>query len=146
MGKRLFVMALLLLVVISLVAQPVLGVAQVGGATWPLLLQALAPLLAAIATTLSVRLFRKMGIEIEESTIEPILTRIIEIIANVEAQKKHLTGAQKKEEVASIVRNVIPHHEQQLLVKKYGSLETAVQAAFERSSVSKKSSVRPVVK
>lgn len=143
--KRFVFTVLLAVLVVSLMAQaaaPVL--AQAGGLTIPNLLPLIAPLIVAIISPLLARLFKKMGIDIEESQIDPILMRLIEIIANVEAEKKGLSGAQKKEQVTSIARNVLPLHEQQLLVKRFGSLETAVQAAFERSSTAKKKSVRAV--
>lgn len=145
MGKRLFVMALLMLVVIGVAAQTVLGVAQ-AGVVLPKLAEIMAPLIVAMVTPLFVRLFRKLGVEIEESVIEPIIMQIIELIASVEANKQGLDGAQKKAMVTALVEQRLARRDQALLVRRYGSLETAVQAAFERSSTAKKSAVRAVVK
>jgi len=103
-----------------------------------LIAQAMAPLVVIIATPLITRLFKKLGIDIAESTLEPILMRIIEIIASVEQNKKNLSGAKKKELVTDMARSMISKADQKVLIKKYGSLETAVQAAFERSSVAVK--------
>ncbi len=129
--KTVFILALSLMVV-QIAAQ------TVAQNPLSLIAQALAPLVVIIATPLITRLFKKLGIDIAESTLEPILMRIIEIIASVEQNKKNLSGAQKKELVTDMARSMIPKADQKVLIKKYGSLETAVQAAFERSSVAMK--------
>lgn len=132
MYKRVFITLALVLMLAALAAQ------TVAQNPLSLIAQALAPLVVIIATPLITRLFKKLGIDIAESTLEPILMRIIEIIASVEQNKKNLSGAQKKELVTDMARSMISKADQKALVKKYGSLETAVQAAFERSSVSMK--------
>ncbi len=132
MYKRIFFTLVLVLTVAAMAAQ------TVAQNPLSLIAQALAPLVVIIATPLITRLFKKLGIDIAESTLEPILMRIIEIIASVEQNKKNLSGAQKKELVTDMARSMIPKADQKLLIKKYGSLETAVQAAFERSSTSLK--------
>lgn len=132
MYKRIFITLALVLMLAALAAQ------TVAQNPLSLIAQALAPLVVIIATPLITRLFKKLGIDIAESTLEPILMRIIEIIASVEQNKKNLSGAQKKELVTDMARSMISKADQKALVKKYGSLETAVQAAFERSSVSMK--------
>lgn len=132
MYKRIFITLALVLMLAALAAQ------TVAQNPLSLIAQALAPLVVIIATPLITRLFKKLGIDIAESTLEPILMRIIEIIASVEQNKKNLSGAQKKELVTDMTRSMLPKADQKALVKKYGSLETAVQAAFERSSVAVK--------
>lgn len=132
MYKRIFITLALVLMLAALTAQ------TIAQNPLSLIAQALAPLVVIIATPLITRLFKKLGIDIAESTLEPILMRIIEIIASVEQNKKNLSGAQKKELVTDMARSMISKADQKALVKKYGSLETAVQAAFERSSVSMK--------
>ena len=132
MYKRIFFTLILVLTVAAMAAQ------TVAQNRLSLIAQALAPLVVIIATPLISRLFKKLGIDIAESTLEPILMRIIEIIASVEQNKKNLSGAQKKELVTDMARSMLPKADQKALVKKYGSLETAVQAAFERSSVAVK--------
>jgi len=132
MYKRIFFTLVLVLMLAALTAQ------TVAQNPLSLIAQALAPLVVIIATPLITRLFKKLGIDIAESTLEPILMRIIEIIASVEQNKKNLSGAQKKELVTDMARSMLPKADQKALVKKYGSLETAVQAAFERSSVAVK--------
>jgi hypothetical protein len=132
MYKRIFITLVLVLMLAALAAQ------TVAQNPLSLIAQALAPLVVIIATPLITRLFKKLGIDIAESTLEPILMRIIEIIASVEQNKKNLSGAQKKELVTDMARSMISKADQKVLIKKYGSLETAVQAAFERSSVAVK--------
>ena len=132
MYKRIFITLALVLMLAALAAQ------TVAQNPLSLIAQALAPLVVIIATPLITRLFKKLGIDIAESTLEPILMRIIEIIASVEQTKKNLSGAQKKELVTDMARSMISKADQKVLIKKYGSLETAVQAAFERSSVAAK--------
>ena len=132
MYKRIFFTLILVLTVAAMAAQ------TVAQNPLSLIAQALAPLVVIIATPLISRLFKKLGIDIAESTLEPILMRIIEIIASVEQNKKNLSGNQKKELVTDMARSMLPPADQKALIKKYGSLETAVQAAFERSSVAVK--------
>lgn len=132
MYKRIFFTLVLVLMLAALAAQ------TIAQNPLSLIAQALAPLVVIIATPLITRLFKKLGIDIAESTLEPILMRIIEIIASVEQNKKNLSGAQKKELVTDMARSMISKADQKVLIKKYGSLETAVQAAFERSSVAVK--------
>ncbi len=132
MHKRIFFTLVLVLMLAALAAQ------TIAQNPLSLIAQALAPLVVIIATPLITRLFKKLGIDIAESTLEPILMRIIEIIASVEQNKKNLSGAQKKELVTDMARSMISKADQKVLIKKYGSLETAVQAAFERSSVAVK--------
>lgn len=132
MHKRIFITLILGLTIVAV------GAETVAQNPLSLIFQALAPLVVIIVTPLITRLFKKLGIEIAESTIEPILMRIIEIIASVEQNKKDLSGAQKKELVTDMARTMLPQGDQKVLIKKYGSLETAVQAAFERSTAALK--------
>ena len=101
-------------------------------------LNALSPLVVVIFSPLIIRLFRKLGIDIEESILEPILMRIIEIIASVDQNKSGMSGGAKKEMVSAMSKTLLSGAEQRILVKKYGSIDTAVQAAFERSSLAGK--------
>ena len=87
---------------------------------------ALAPQIVAVVAPLIARLFRKLGLDITDGLIEPILMRIIEIITSVE-KEAGLDGAQKKMQVIQIARGTLAAEDIRLLEKKYGSLETAVQ-------------------
>jgi hypothetical protein len=113
-------------------------IAGTNGNTGNAVITALGPLIVLIAAPLIARLFKKLGIDINESVLEPILLRLIEIIAAVEKGKPELNGSEKKAKVVDLAKAVLSSGEKKLLVNRYGSLETAVQAAFERSSVGKK--------
>lgn len=108
--------------------------AGTGGNTGNAIITALGPLIVLIAAPLLSRLFKKLGIDINESVLEPILLRLIEIISAVEKGAPELSGSEKKAKVVSLAQAVLGSAEKKLLLKRYGTLETAVQAAFERSS------------
>lgn len=127
----------LMLLALLLAAMPLYGAS--GSGTGNAILVAVAPLIVAVVAPLIARLFRKLGLDITDGLIEPILMRIIEIIVNVE-KKAGLDGEQKKMQVMQIARGTLAAEDIRLLEKKYGSLETAVQAAFERSSTARKRS------
>jgi hypothetical protein len=134
---------LALFLALALAAVPLYGAS--GSETGNAILMALAPLIVAVVAPLIARLFRKLGLDITDGLIEPILMRIIEIITSVE-KEAGLDGAQKKMQVIQIARGTLAAEDIRLLEKKYGSLETAVQAAFERSSVARKDSPKKQVK
>lgn len=98
----------------------------------------LAPIIATIVTSYGVRLFKWLGIPIEDHLLYPILVKLIEIIAGVEAGKAGDPGADKKRSVVDLAKAKLKPSEIKLLNRRFGSLETAVQAAFEMSSTAKK--------
>ncbi len=102
------------------------------------------PIVASIIVAifpLGVRLFQWLGVDIEKSAIYPILVKIIEIIAAVESGRKSLTGADKKKTVVELASKRLKQREINLLTKRYGNMEAAVQAAFEISSTAQKKTV-----
>ncbi|MFA7542758.1 MAG: hypothetical protein WCY84_00150 [Candidatus Cloacimonadaceae bacterium] len=131
MYKRIYLMWIILVMILL----PVAAYANTTN-TLGLLTQALMPLIVIIVSPLIARLFRKLGIDIADSTLEPILMRIIEIIARVEGSD--MTGEQKKDFVSQELQRTLSKAEIKALIKRYGSLQTAVQAAFEQSSVAYK--------
>lgn len=131
MDKRIYLMVIILVMILL----PVAAYADTAN-TLGLLTQALMPLIVIIVSPLIARLFRKLGIDIADSTLEPILMRIIEIIARVEGSD--MTGEQKKDFVSQELQRTLSKAELKALIKRYGSLQTAVQAAFEQSSVAYK--------
>jgi len=76
--------------------------AKARGETGNAIITALAPLLVVIITPLISRLFKKLGIDIADSQIEPVLMRIIEIIISVEKSKIGLSGVEKKATVTDM--------------------------------------------
>ncbi len=99
------------------------------------ILTALGPLLVLILAPIISRLFKKLGLEIADSAIEPVLMRIIEIIAGVEKEKKELSGKAKKNLVINRAGAILSDKEKKLLLKRYGNLGTAVEAAFQMSNL-----------
>lgn len=129
--KILIIIGIMLAITASLSAKTI-------GETGNAIIAALAPLVVLIVTPIISRLFKKLGLDIADSEIEPVLMRLIEIITAVEKSKTGLNGVQKKETVTDMAKEMLTSKEKNMLIKKYGSLETAVQAAFERSSVARK--------
>ncbi len=98
----------------------------------------LAPIIATMVTTYGVRLFKWLGIPIEDHLLYPILVKLIEIIAGVDEGKAGAAGSTKKATVTDLARAKLKPSEIKLLNRRFGSLDTAVQAAFEMSSTAKK--------
>lgn len=121
-------------ILIMMILLPMMLLAESGTGTGNAIITALGPLIVLIAAPLLSRLFKKLGIDINESVLEPILLRLIEIISAVEKGAPELSGSEKKAKVVSLAQAVLGSAEKKLLLKRYGTLETAVQAAFERSS------------
>ena len=128
MNKRIFVFIVLLAVAVA--AMPAVDFGEN-----PALRNALAPLAVILLVPLAKRLFSWLGIQIGDSVIEGVLIRIIEEIINVESKYRPLPGTDKKRLVVKTVEGMLGKREKAAIMKKYGSLETAVQAAYERSSV-----------
>lgn len=102
------------------------------------------PRLAAIIVALfplGVKIFKWLGIDLEATAIYPILVKIIEIIAGVEEKRKSLPGHEKKNAVVEFASKQLTQRELKLLNKRFGSLDTAVQAAYEISSTAQKKTV-----
>lgn len=131
--KLMLVLAMLVLGVLPLVAG---GLGDAGKE----IVLILAPLIVALVSPLLLRLFRKLGIEVNDGLIEPILMRLIELIAQIQKTNPDIDGASRKAKVVALSRMTLSNVEQKLLVKRYGSLETAVQAAYERSATALKNS------
>ncbi|MDD3633312.1 MAG: hypothetical protein PHW38_05935 [Candidatus Cloacimonetes bacterium] len=102
------------------------------------ILGAIGPILVLILAPLISRLFKKLGLEIADSSIEPVLMRIIEIIVGVEKENKDMKGTEKKNIVVERMNTILNNKEKEMLLKRYGSLETAVEAAFQRSNIARK--------
>lgn len=130
MKRLLFFVLMMLLIVLPLMAD----MANQKPAYWDII----TPLVLLIATPLIVRLFKKIGIDIAQDQLDPILIKIMEIIAQVEEHSGSDGGERKKLVAVTRVKKVLSGREIQLLERRYGSLETAVQAAFEMSSTALK--------
>lgn len=92
------------------------------------------PLILLVVTPLLVRLFKKIGIDITNDALDPILIKIIELIVSVEEDAKATRGEDKKRLVVEMAYSKLTPKELKTVTQKYGSLSAAVQAAYEMSS------------
>lgn len=132
--RKIQLLVLMLLMILPMLLWGAENGVVVPGQIWILL----APIIATIVTSYGVRLFKWLGIPIEDSLLYPVLMKIIEIIAGVEAGKTGEPGADKKRSVVDLAKAKLKPSEIKLLNRRFGSIETAVQAAFEMSSTAKK--------
>ncbi len=93
--------------------------------------------LALFGVPLLIKLSRKLGLTINEQQASDAIDALINIIVNIDLGKGG-TGAEKKAVAVEIAKNSLSVAQQKVLVKKYGTLEAAVQVAFERSSLNNK--------
>jgi hypothetical protein len=131
--KKLKLLVLMLVLVLPMLATEAAGIKE-PNQIWILL----APIIATIITSYGVRLFKWLGIPIEDQLLYPIMVKLIEIIAGVEAAKAGEPGADKKSSVVDLAKAKLKPKEIKLLNRRFGSIDTAVQAAFEMSSTAKK--------
>jgi hypothetical protein len=96
------------------------------------------PIVVLIVSPLLVRLFKKLGIDLTTDQLDPILVKIIELIARVEEKYPNAVGSEKKAKVIDLALETLSQKELNKIQKKYGKVETAVQAAFERSAIALK--------
>ena len=132
MRKLFFWVILAVMVILPVVALASDGSVKQPSQIWLLL----APLIATVITTYGVRLFQWLGIPIEDHLLYPIMMKLIEIIAGAEVLD--ISGAEKKTRVVNTVMGSLNAKEIKLLTRRFGSIETAVQAAFEMSQTAKK--------
>lgn len=131
--KRIFGTALLMVVILSAGLNTLY--AEGGGTNvWDVI----TPLVLLIVSPLLVRLFKKLGIDLTAEAIDPILVKIIELIAKVEETYPNAEGSEKKEKVVDLALASLSKKEINKIQKKYGKVETAVQAAFERTAIALK--------
>lgn len=127
------------LVLMLLLVLPVLLPAAT---TWESMQAPLTQLFGLVLTIfgvpLLIKLGKKWGLTIDEQLAQDAIDALINILANIESGNgKDATGAMKKQLAVVTAQNVLTNAQQTVLVKKYGSLEAAVQVAFERSSLNK---------
>lgn len=130
--KRNYIVLLILL----LVAMP----AMLPAATfWDGVSQPVGQLLGVVLTIfgvpLLIKLGRKWGITIDEQLAQDAINALINVLVNIDLGSGDKDGKAKKQMAVLTARNTLSAEHQKILVKKYGSLEAAVQVAFERSSL-----------
>lgn len=100
--------------------------------------QIVSVVLMLFGVPLLLKLGKKMGLTIDESLANDAIQALINILVNVDFGDKDLRGDKKKKIAVTIANNTLPNAQRDVLVKKYGSMEAAVQVAFERSSLNNK--------
>jgi hypothetical protein len=78
-----------------------------------------------------------MGLTIDEQLASDAINALINILVNIDLGKKGADGAAKKHMAVMTANATLTNAQKDVLVKKYGSMEAAVQVAFERSSLNK---------
>jgi hypothetical protein len=99
--------------------------------------QLLSIVLTIFGVPVIIKLGRKLGITIDEQLAADAIDALINILVNIDLGKKYDDPVVKKQMATAIAMNSLSNAQQDVLVKKYGSLEAAVQVAFERSSLNK---------
>lgn len=135
-GKTEFSTPRVLLMVIVMVVVPVLMPAStVMSGMNPYLGQLIGIVLTVVGVPLLIKLGKKLGLDISNEAAEAAIEALINIIVNIELEKVNADGATKKRIAVTAAENKLTNAQRDVLIKKYGSLEAAVQAAFERSSL-----------
>jgi hypothetical protein len=101
----------------------------------------LSVVLMALGVPLIMKLGRKWGITIDEQLASDAINALINIIVNIDIgnanQAAPANAVTKKKLAVTIANNSLTNAQRDVLIKKYGTLEAAVQVAFERSSLNK---------
>lgn len=110
-----------------------------GSSTWGnVLSQAASVLLMVFGVPLLIKLGRKLGIDISQEDAERVMSILVNIIAQVEQSHKDKDGATRKQIALGLAERNLTHQQKQLMIQKHGSMEAAVEAAFQRSHLATK--------
>lgn len=135
MKKHSYILVLMLLL---LVAPALLQAATFWDGVQVPLGQFVGVILMLFGVPVLVKLSKKWGIEITDSQAQYAIDALINIVVNVKLQSPDTPPAQKKKMATLTARNTLPNATIQLLEKKFGSLEAAVEKAYQESSLNKK--------
>lgn len=95
-------------------------------------------ILTIVGVPLIMKWTRKLGLEITDAQAQAAIDALINIMVNIDLSARDATSEQKKTQAVLTAQSALPPNMQNVLVKKYGSMEAAVQVAFERSSLNMK--------
>lgn len=132
--KKITIMMIILLMAL-------LPVALSAGTFWDNAGPAVNQLLGIVGTIILVPLFiklgRKWGLDISDALAQDAIDALINILVNLDfgTNKKDM---EKKRIGVQMAESQLTVEQKSLLEKKYGSLEAAVQVAFEKSSLNNK--------
>lgn len=132
--KRLFTIVILMLLVVMPAIMPAATFWDEAKAP---ISQILGVVLTILGVPLLMKLGRKMGLDIDQQLANDAIDALINIVVNIDIGKGGDSVAKKRMAV-TMANNTLPNAKRELLIKKYGSMDAAVQVAFERSSLSNK--------
>lgn len=107
---------------------------------WGNMLLLFSPLLVAVVSKLTSKLFKKLDIDIQDSVLQGIFAELFRLIASAEKKKGTLSAEQRFQHVVDAAYSKLGKKNISLLKARFGSVENAVQAAFEQSSIALKTS------
>lgn len=128
----------LILMLLLLVAPALLPAATFWDNASGPLNQMLSVVMMIFGVPLLIKLGKKMGITIDEQLATDAINALINILVNIDlGEKGAVSGESKKKLAVLMANNQLTNAQKDVLVKKYGTIEAAVQVAFERSSLAK---------
>ncbi|MFA7543516.1 MAG: hypothetical protein WCY84_04005 [Candidatus Cloacimonadaceae bacterium] len=133
MRKVIFLILLILAVAPSML---------LGATIWDGMKAPIGNLIGVILTIVGVPLImkwtRKIGLEITDNQAQAAIDALINILVNIDLDRSDVSSELKKQQAILTAQNILPPEMQSVLLKKYGSMEAAVQVAFERSSLNRR--------
>jgi len=133
MKRTSFFILLLILVVAPTVV--------IGATVWDGMKAPVGNLIGVILTIFGVPLLvkwsRKIGLDITDAQAQTAIDALINILVDIDLSVVDASSEMKKRQAVLMANNFLPPEMQSVLIKKYGSMEAAVQVAFERSSLNK---------
>lgn len=128
-----------LLILMLLVMAPALLPAATTFDGWQApVMQLMSVVLTIFGVPLIIKLGKKLGITIDEQLATDAINALINILVNIDLGNKGADPKIKKQLALQTAGAMLTNAQRDVLIKKYGSLEAAVQVAFERSSLNKK--------
>lgn len=130
--------AIVFILLVLLVAPVLLS----GATVWDGMKAPVGNLIGVILTIVGVPLLmkwtKKLGLDITDSQAQAAIDALVNILVNIDLNRSDAPPEQKKRQAVLTAQNSLPSEMQNVLMKKYGSMEAAVQVAFERSSLNRK--------
>ncbi len=121
---------------------PMALLADSGDTAWDLIKVPVTQLLGLVLTMFGVPLIirwgRKLGVDITEQAATDAINALINILVNIDITNTEMNGEQKKQLATLKAEQTLSNAQKAVLERKYGTLEAAVQVAFERSSLNRK--------
>lgn len=128
-----------LLILMLLVMAPALMPAATTFDGWQApVMQLMSVGLTIFGVPLLIKLGKKLGITIDEQLATDAINALINILVNIDLGNKGADPAIKKQLAMQTAAATLTNAQRDVLIRKYGSMEAAVQVAFERSSLNKR--------